>query len=177
VSDQNFLSYADVDGLDLPELVLDLPAHGIDASQYDDILKLSHACNIHIGRLIIKTGGRQRENAIDFNRECQHIRIDYAEIEAGQQNGLTAKGGCEDIGVGTLCYLRAGGHCDIELGNWSDQSKKRTTGVVIERAYRMDGQRVRVRVGNGDWPTIKAGNVKRLWLQSLLLKLWLCFRA
>lgn len=172
MSDRNFHSIADCDGFDLPELVIDLPAAGVDAGQFDDVLKFSNARNGHIGHLVIRTGGGQHENAIDFNRSCRNIRIDRAEIEAGAQNAITAKGGCHGLYFGVVEITRAGGHCDIELGNHSDQVYERTTVVTFESLKRSDGQPTRIRAEYADWPVVIAGATQRQALVSALIRLY-----
>ena len=168
-TDTNFLAYADTAGLRLSAIVADPAAEGKNPDDYDDVFKLSHVTDFKVDGLTVR-GGQQKENAIDMNRECVDVEIINARLEAGKQNAITIKGGCKNISLFGVTIERAGGHCDIELGNWSDQSWNKTTGVVLTNVVRLDGQPVRVRVGHADDPVIAGGNVKILFWGSLYLK-------
>ena len=146
---------------EIPEIVLDLPARGVDASKYNDILKFSHAVNVHIAHVAVRTGGSQIEQAIDMNNLCQNIGIDRAELDEGHENVLTIKGGCTDIHVGVLLITPGSGNCDIELGGISAQSNNPTTGVSFN-ANRTDGKPVRLRIINATTPSY-TGNVTTTW--------------
>lgn len=177
-ADINYSSLADVSDVRLDNLAIDPaadPAHS--AAGYDDLLKLSNAKRVQIHGLTVR-GGSQRENAIDLNRTCEDVVIDGAALEAGSQNAITIKGGCRRITLRNIVIVRAGGHCDIELGNWSDQSFAPVTEVRLENVTRADGKPVRLRVVQASMPTIVGGNVRYLRLESLLLKAyWLAKRV
>lgn len=180
MSDVNYKSYADCTGLQLQDLVVDPSTEGLDASLYDDLFKLSHVTGAQVTGLTVRGQGKQLENAIDMNRVCTDIVIENARLEAGLENAITIKGGCKNVTLRNITIERAGGHCDIELGNWSDQSPDPVTGVHLINVARADGQPVRVRVGHADRPTIEGGNVKILFWASLALKAywWTCrFKA
>lgn len=171
--DANFRSYADETDLVLEWLSIAPQMEGKDAADFDDLLKFSRVQRARVSRCLIRGNGRQRENAIDLNRGCEDIVIEDCRIEAGRQNAITIKGGCQRVSLRRLAIERAGGHCDIELGNWSDQSPARTIGVTLEDVRRADGKPVRVRVGNADWPMIRGGNVRIQYFQSYVLKAYL----
>jgi hypothetical protein len=174
--DTNYVSHADVQDLILRDVVVDPRLEGKDPAAFDDLFKLSKVERAEITNLTVDGGGLQRENAIDCNRECKGIKILGAKLAAGKQNALTIKGGCSDILVFNVEITRPGGNCDIELGNHSDQSRKKTTGVVIDNVWRKDGKPVRLRVGHADWPRIVNSNVKIDYVMSYLLKTYLFFR-
>lgn len=156
----------------------DLILQGIDLNQISDIFKLSHVQNIHIKRLIVLCGGLQKENAADFNFECTNVTIDHMELEEGDQNAWTCKGGCSAIKIGALGIHASGrAHCNIELGNWSDQSKKKTHDIKItELVEVVGGGVVQIRVDYASRPQIQQGNIHwQIW-QGLLIDLWVRIR-
>ncbi|HWA07923.1 MAG TPA: hypothetical protein VG838_00500 [Opitutaceae bacterium] len=169
-TDKNYKAWADLVGLVLTDLTVDPREEGLNPADFDDLFKLSHAEQVKVTGLTVRGGGLQKENCIDMNRLCRDVEIINARLEAGQQNAITIKGGCRDIHLSAITIERAGGHCDIELGNWSDQSWDPVTGVVLTNVCRADGKPVRVRVGHADAPVIVGGNVKILFWGSLYLK-------
>ena len=174
-TDRNFFSVADVDGKVMDSLRFDPADEGGDPATYDDILKFSHARNVIASRLWIAGGS---ENGVDMNRECRNIRIEDSTVVSGHQCAIVIKGGCREI---TLDHIRiSGGRMetpyDIELGGWSDQTMKRTTGVRLLDVVRFDGRHVRVVVGHADRPAITGGRVKVLFWRSVALKLFWYFR-
>jgi DNA-binding protein len=144
---------------EIPSVVIDLPALGVDASKYNDILKFSRAINMRIDQVTVKTGGTQIEQAIDMNNLCQNITIVRADIQEGKENALTIKGGCNNIHFGVLSITPGTGHCDIELGGASDQSNLPTTEVTMDSAAMTDGNPVKLRILNATPPDIAQGNV------------------
>lgn len=170
-ADINYLpgTFADVADLVIDGLTIDPASAGVDPATLCDLVKLSHARRITLRNLVVR-GGKQRENAIDANRMCEDVLIDGAELEAGRQNAITIKGGCRRIHLRNVLIARAGGHCDIELGNWSDQSFERVTKVTLENVRRADGKPVRLRVGHAAFPTIIGGNVRYMRIESYALK-------
>ena len=174
--DANFRSYADETDLVLTDLTVDPALDGLDPASFDDLVKLSHVQRARVTGLIVRGAGRNRENGIDLNRECEDIVIDGAQIEAGRQNAITIKGGCRRITLRNIVITRAGGNCDIELGNWSDQSAEPVREVVFENVRRFDGLPVRLRVGHADRPKIEGGKIKLQFWASLALKAYVQFR-
>lgn len=168
--DVNYRSIADQQGYTLADEVIDPRADGLSPAQFDDLLKLSHARDVLVQRCTIRGGGEQRENAVDLNRNCRNIVLADCVLEAGRQNALTIKGGCELVTVARVTIEGAGGNCDIELGNWSDQSTAPVRGVRLLDVRRSDGRPVRLRVGRAEMPRIEGGNVRLDRLGSLRLK-------
>lgn len=171
MSDNNFYSIADKDNVVLADTELIVPFD--QAHEIDDILKISHSTRILVQQVVVDGYSLQKENAIDMNRECRDVEVSNCRLVSGKQNALTVKGGCENIRIIHTEIVPGHGHCDIELGNWSDQSDKRTTGVVLKNVWRTDGEPLRLRVGNADYPKIVDCEVDYLWFQSFLLKAYL----
>lgn len=170
--DRNFRSISDVTGYTLEHELIDPRAQGIDPAGFDDLLKLSNARDVLVSHCAVRGGGLQRENAIDLNRNCSGVVIRDCAVEAGRQNAITIKGGTKNTILQRVTIERPGGNCDIELGNFSDQSFERTTGTFISSVTRLDGQPVRVRCGHADWPLVTNSNVRILYFQSYRLKLY-----
>lgn len=177
MSDKNYYSIADESGVELVGKTLDPRADGIDPSLFDDILKISHSNNVTISSVIVDAGGMQRENAIDMNRECRTVLVQNCKLVSGMQNAITIKGGCEQIIIENVEMVPGRGHADIELGNWSDQSQKRTTKVTLINVRRTDGKPVRLTVGNADYPAIHGSNIEYQWARSWLVKAYVFIRG
>jgi hypothetical protein len=169
MSDTNFRSIADQDGVVLHNEVIDPRLSGVDPSTISDVLKFSHATNCSALHCTVDAGGLQKENAIDMNRLCNNILIQDCVLVEGKQNAITIKGGCTNIHIlDTVIEMvpSSAGHCDIELGNYSEQSDLPVTGVTLEHVTRSDGGTVRVRVINADYPVVSGGNYyvyKPIW--------------
>ena len=167
--DNNLRSYADQSGILVADQVIDPRPAGFDPATIDDVLKLSRVTNARFERIEVRAGGLQRENALDLNRQCSDVSIEACTLESGRQNAITIKGGCVAITIKDVVIIPGAGHCDIELGNWSDQSTEKTTRVWLINVTRSDGKPVRLRVGRADHPIILGGNVKLDRLGSLLI--------
>lgn len=175
--DNNFLSFADEIGITHAGLHIDPREEGKNPADFDDLLKISHCANVKIERFTVLGGGLQRENAIDLNRECYGVVLKDGTIEAGRQNAITIKGGCTDTVLCRLVIIRAGGNCDVELGNHSDQSAKRTTRTYLHDVARSDGKPLRVTVGNADWPIATGSTrIERQYFRSYRLKAYLLLK-
>jgi hypothetical protein len=170
--DRNFRSFADETNQVRVGLHIDPREEGIDPATVDDVLKISHCRDWRLSQFTVLAGGLQRENAIDLNRDCARVTLENGTIEAGRQNAITIKGGAEDTTLRRIVIIRAGGHCDIELGNYSDQSRRRVRRTIIEDVSRSDGRPVRVRCGDADWPIVINSNVEILYVQSAAIKLY-----
>ena len=175
--DTNFLSFADRTDEIYDGLNVDPRAEGKDPADFDDLLKISHCRGLVFSNFVVQGAGRQRENAIDLNHECSGIVLIDGTVEAGQQNAITIKGGCTATTLRRIVILRPSKNCDIELGNHSDQSQRRTTHTYAHDVTRSDGRPVRVTVGNADWP-IATGDtqIERQYLRSARLKAYLALK-
>lgn len=177
MNDLNYKSIADVDGFILRDTTVNSADGEFPPEAYSDVLKFSHASNGRVENVIVDGHAVQKENAIDMNRECANVGFKGLQLISGKQNAITVKGGCSNITFQDTEIVPGHGHCDVELGNWSDQSKKRTTGITLQNVWRSDNEPIRLRVGNADYPTVIDCKVDYLWFQSLLLKAYLFFKG
>lgn len=168
--DVNYRSIADVQDV----LIENERISPIFADDFDDVLKLSNARNITVRNCVVLGG---REDAVDMNRHCQNVLIEDCLVGAGKQYAFTIKGGCSRITLRNVIITPRGGSIDIDLGNWSDQSKEPTRLVHLHNVTRVDGKPVRVRVGNADKPTISGGNVEVLGAESFWLRVYLVWKS
>jgi hypothetical protein len=157
--DNNYLSVADVSDKHLKNCFICPKAEGLDCADFDDILKFSHAENCSIQNSVISGMGVNRENAIDMNRLCSNVSVVDCKIVSGKQNAITIKGGCKSIIIKNCVIVPGAGNCDIDLGNFSNQSQSAVIGVGIINVTRSDGNPVRVRVINSEIPYVSGGNV------------------
>ena len=171
MSDKNYKSYADEQNVVIQNETIDAP----NPENYDDILKLSHVEGANINNCIINPSGGNREDGIDIMRFCRSIYIGNCQVGAGKLYAFTIKGGSSQIDLSNVTIIRGGGSIekvDIDIGNYSENAKGKTTDVRIVNCKRSDGLPVRVRVGWADRPVVIGGNVKILFWQSLLLKIY-----
>jgi hypothetical protein len=170
--DKNYYSVADADNFVLKDMTFSPQAEGLDPALFDDILKLSHARFGSVQFCNVDAEGKQRENAIDMNRECVSVEVKNCRLVSGQQNAITIKGGCYGILLENIEIVPGSGHCDIELGNWSDQSQNKVTQVVIRNVWRTDNKPVRIAVGHADFPRIEMTHYKYQLFRSAFIKLY-----
>jgi hypothetical protein len=175
-TDKNYYSIADRTDVTIRGVVLDPRNDGIDPSTIDDVLKLSHATSVLVEEVVVDAGGLQKENAIDMNRVCSDVVVRKCKLVSGKQNAVTIKGGCYDITLDGVDIVPGTGHCDIELGNWSDQSQDYVRDITLRDVKRTDGKPVRLRVGHAKNITIIGGNVKEDKLASLMVKIYWQYR-
>jgi hypothetical protein len=175
-TDKNYYSIADQTGVTLRDTTIDPRNDGIDPSTIDDVLKLSHAVSILVEGVVVDAGGLQKENAVDMNRVCSDVVLRKCKLISGKQNAVTIKGGCYDITLDDVEIVPGTGNCDIELGNWSDQSQEFVRNIILRNVRRTDGKPARLRVGHAKNITIIGGNVKEDKLASLMVKIFWQFR-
>jgi hypothetical protein len=144
-----------------------------------DTIKCSTGLTGFIGRFARVQAGR--EDALDVNNRCQDLSlVAHAWALAGAKYGITVKGGSKNVTVEGAIEGR-GDECDVDLGNYSEQSAAKTTGVSLN-LWREDGQPVRVRVLHADRPTLFNGPYKwmfpspNIWFHSFFVKAFLLFR-
>lgn len=141
--------------------------------QYDDILKISGATDIKVQDCVINLQGGNREDGIDINRFCKNIDIYDCHVAAGRRYSVTIKGGCSGVHIRNLVIHGPRGKegVDIDLGNYSDSTMKKTGWVILDNVSRKDGNPVTIRVGNASKPyIINCPNARILFWQSLGLK-------
>lgn len=169
--DTNYLSYADQSNLVLDGMTIqpDVP------SDWDDVLKISCCKFTEVNHCIINPDGGNREDGVDVMRESYCVSFNNCHVGAGQRYAFTIKGGCDLIRLKDVTIIRHGGgweRVDIDIGNWSTTTPKKTDAVFLTNVTASDGKPVRVRVGWARRPEILGGNVKILFWQSLGLKLY-----
>lgn len=163
--DNNFRSYADVDGVTIKDEVItpDNP------TQYNDILKLSNAKNVDIIGAFI-TGGS--EDCVDMNRNCQNVFIANTALCPNGKFGVTIKGGTRSVIIQNVEFVKHGSETDIDIGNWSDQSNEPVRQVTLANVRAMDERPVRVRVLWGERPNVIGGNVKLIVYPKILVQIY-----
>lgn len=116
---------------------------------YDDAIKLTTKLeNFDLEAGIVEGGS---EDVVDINNESHHIDVSIAGWKSNGQYNATIKGGSHDIRLNGL-IITHGKKVDVDLGNWSDQSDKKT--YNIELALRsIGGRKIKVRVLKADKPT------------------------
>ncbi len=161
------------------ELVIDLVAAGIDPATISDAFKNSGVRRLRIGKLVVRTGGKVNENAFDANFEGDEVEIGYAggiELEEGRQNAVTIKGGCTRYKLWNGVVNGRGGHCDIELGNRSDQSTRKTRDVSLINWSHADRAPLRLRVEQAEWPFLLGSSIHYQGITSGAILAWLWAR-
>lgn len=167
--DNNFRSYAGVSNIVLTneELLPDNP------KQYADILKFSCADNCLVDGCRVAGG---TEDSVDINNLSHSITVSNTALNCGDAQAVTIKGGSRDIHLSNVVIYGRGKYAEIELDNWSDQSRTYTTGIVLESVTHADGGPVRV-VAARNRPTIIGGNCRIRPVWSLLVRLYCVFKG
>jgi hypothetical protein len=132
----------------------DLPPVIVPDDTIADTIKCSTSLTNFRAKLGTVSSGY--EDALDINNLCQGIDIEAENwvFPAGKaETGFTLKGGSQDLRVAGL----VDGDPLVDIGNASDQSNKPTKGVKLA-LRRVDGKPIRVRVLNGDMPTLEEGS-------------------
>lgn len=126
----------------------------LDGTGYADTLKFSTGLENFKGTFGTVISGS--EDAVDINNKCRGIELAADRWMLRGRMGFTIKGGSKDVGISGWVEGH-GSECDVDIGNWSDQSHEPVTGVRLN--LRMwDGSAVRVRVINGEFPTFVPGS-------------------
>ena len=124
---------------------------------HSDTIKVS-ACSYM--RVVVKGNLRGgTEDCLDVNNKSNHIEVIADYLSSGGKFIATIKGESSFVWlVGTI--LVNGTEVDIDLGNWSDQAKGKTTNVVLRVE---DPTGLTIRVINATMPAIFSGSQFR-WL-------------
>lgn len=174
--DRNYHSISDTGHLTVQGRIFCPEFEGLRAEDFDDILKLSHVHNVTVRNCDVLPRGIQREDAIDIMRESRNVYIEGGRIAAGKKYAVTVKGGSDAVLLRDIEIVRPGGgweKVDIDIGNDSHVSPKKTGTVTITNVFRTDGKPVRIRVGWAKKPRIFGpSKYKVLFWQSLGLKLY-----
>lgn len=168
MTDINHRSYADIGNIRIDSETLSPPD-----DTYADTLKLSHAASVDVVGCHIYGG---TEDCIDMNRECRDVKILDCDLIPGGKYAVTIKGGSRGILLRNVVLHAHGSETDIDIGNWSDQSKELTKGVALDNVTMADGSPVRCRVLWGEAPTVVGGNVKVTVVPRVLVWAWRVLR-
>jgi hypothetical protein len=140
-----------------------------DGAAFDDIWKVSH-CRTCTFTDIEVTAGRQRENALDLNRESSFNAFKDLTLDAGDQGAILIKGGSSFNRFQDVLIRKVGGHTDIMIGGYSGQSKEKSAGNLFDSVRREDGQPVRYAYTftRASRPIFKNSNVRFQFWWSLV---------
>lgn len=150
------------------------PANGgYDPAGFDDLCKVSQKHDVTVRDFVAESGKKHIEDGIDVNNNCERILFKDGRVGAGRKGvAVTIKGGSSSISLEGVVVTDPGRHCDIEIGNHSDQSWKPCERIFIADCRRADGQPVRVAWGRGSRPIIRGGNVRIVWWWTVALHLY-----
>ena len=133
-------NWSGISGINIHDLILQPPNRG---SAYDDIFKLSAVCNSTFSNVSV-VAGSQIENALDMNNGSSGNTFTKLKLDAGHEVAVYIKGGSCNNSFDDVLITKIGGHSDLYLGDYSDQSKAKTTGNKFNNWRRIDGKPVRV---------------------------------
>jgi len=172
-ADVNWKSFADVKNIKLEKETVSPP----NPENYDDILKFSNVQNANVYDCDINPKGGNKEDGVDINRFCKNIRMVKTSIRSGEKYAVTIKGGSEDILLQNVIILGRGKEgVDIDIGNYSDSTMKKSQNIMLANVNRADGKPVTLRVGHAKNIFITDSNIKKLRFQSIGLKLYVYFK-
>ena len=151
--DNNWRSYANVSGVQIIAEEIKAPDDfvGSDTIHFSNVQGANVAYSIIYGL---------KEDCIDIQNKTRDVIVQKCDLYPTGQYGLTIKGGSSNIELSDNTFFSHGSVYDIDLGNWSDQSMDKTTGVILRNLTAHDGKPVRVRVLWADRPIVVGGNVK-----------------
>jgi hypothetical protein len=167
MSDTNFHSYADMDGLRVDGA---LDQVGPNSAAFADGLKLSHITNAVLTNGVVDADDAT-ENAMDCNRLCAGVFVNHYKLSGGQQCALVVKGGSrgmvfDDVEIDPHPTAKQ----DVLWDDWSDQCQSHSTGALTHVRTKF-GAPVRVVFGRWHGPLLIGGNCRVLWLRTIGLHL------
>jgi hypothetical protein len=138
-----------------------------------DTLKFSRVRNLSVVAVGILEGGS--EDCIDINNKCRNIFISVPHgIKAFGQYVATIKGGSTNIHLRGM-IMQHGSTVDVDLGNWSDQSRDITSNVSLD-IWTNTGKPVKWRMLNAAVPKLIGSKYqKALSVPSFLRKAFVLF--
>ncbi len=175
--DKNFSSFDQPEhNLQTFEFVNANPASQMKRPEdYDDLLKVSGRQGTAIYNFDATSGsGKHREDGIDINNECTSVRFVHGRVQAGQKGvAITNKGGnFATLFENIVIIAPYGKFVDIEDGNHSDQSWKKTTLTLYKNVRRADGKPVRYAYGRADKASFVDTDVKVVWWYTAALHVY-----
>jgi hypothetical protein len=177
-TDINLLSFV---GPDFDNQLIQVGEDIVPGPETADTLKFtSQLYNLEGHYGYVKAG---YEDVVDINNRSSWVVLfgDTWDI-SGSKYGFTIKGGSHDCAIhGTI--RGHGRECDVDLGNWSDQSNDKTRRIVLNLRSE-DGSPIRVRVLNADRPNFEPGSgpyewvfpSPNIWLHDFFVKSFLAAR-
>lgn len=176
-ADNNFLSFDQLTHNN--QIFIDVNANPLSQMKrpedYDDLLKVSGRWGTRIENFDATSGsGNHREDGIDINNESRLVTFCNGHVQAGKKGvAITNKGGNSGTLFDDVVIVAPYGRfVDIEDGNHSDQSWKKTTGTFYRNVRRADGKPVRYAWGRADRATFQDTNVKVVWWYTLALHVY-----
>jgi hypothetical protein len=152
--DNNFLSFAHERPLGYKALGVLVPPAGTD-----DTLKIT---DCDTGRVDVEVVVGGREDCLDVNNRSYDIEIGTLSTiwEPRGKYVATIKGGSRSIVLKGV--VRGHGKvCDVDLGNWSDQSQKVTERITLNLRHEK-GEPITYRVLNAKKPVLIGGPYKKV---------------
>jgi hypothetical protein len=140
MSDINYQSYANVDGIVVENLVLSPPNQG---AGFDDLFKNSHVTNSVFDGVTVN-GGKQAENAMDCNNGTAGNTYRRLKLTPGVECAVLLKDGFCKNTIDDLEITAHGGDSDIYIGDFSDQGGAKCTSNTFNNVRMTDGSAVRV---------------------------------
>lgn len=110
---------------------------------YDDVFKCSGVKGCTFDGVTVHAGS-QRENAWDSNADSRFNIFRRLRLDAGRGPAVYLKGGFSDNHLDDIEITKGGGHSDLYIGDYSEQSRARSERNTFNNVRRSDGQPVRV---------------------------------
>jgi hypothetical protein len=121
-----------------------------DPKVWDTILKCSGRSSTTLKGAVVAQG---KENALDINNKSSFLSFagEWGKVGGDGEQVITIKGGSHDVRISGIVYSH-GNRCDVDLGNWSDQSFDTTFNIDLSGLFRFDGGKITVVLGRVDKP-------------------------
>lgn len=113
-----------------------------DLSVVSDVVKFSNSSYVFVKIAGILPGGI--EDCVDVNNGSHHLSVSAELFAPRGKYVATVKGGSHHVTL--YGKITSGSETDIDLGNWSDQGKGRTTNVNLALQHANYAARIPVRV-------------------------------
>lgn len=133
----------------------------VNPPDWDDSLKVTDGCHDFTAEIPLLYGGR--EDCVDINNRARNIGVNATFIPQGKFMA-TIKGGVENVTLNGEVKGH-GTEVDIDLGNWSDQSSVKVTGVSLNLRPKFFETPITIRVLNSTKPLLVPGSgpYKYVW--------------
>jgi hypothetical protein len=129
---------------------VDMSGEELNGLGFTDTVKCTTELQDFTGKFGLVIGGN--EDCIDVNNRCKKIDIFAKTWKPTGKHLATIKGGSEEVCVrGDV--ISHGEEVDVDLGNWSDQSQKKTKKTALGLISK-DGEKISIRVLKSEKPTL-----------------------